>query len=165
MGTDIAQACGAWGAFLWGSRHLKNLFSIFMDWRHAGHMKCAQASFPIFGVKELIFGTKFAQPRILVTVGYLWVDFALAKYDHTITQLEKLSEKRERESTLFHWRLFYLRNPVYTSSRWREEEKLLRGLSQPPFRVAHSRTCGCFLQSNGNGFDLRYHKSAPRSVL
>jgi hypothetical protein len=92
----------------------------------------------------------------------------LEKYDHTITQLEKFSDKREwkRESTLFHAQLVIL--PLQSRLHlfeWTEEEKLLRGLSQSPFGVTHSRTCGCFLQSNRNGFDLRYHKSAPRSVL
>jgi hypothetical protein len=68
-----------------------------MDWHHAGHMKCAQASFAIFGVKELIFGTE------LPSLGY-WLLLVISemishleKYDHTITQLKKLSEKRERE--------------------------------------------------------------------
>jgi hypothetical protein len=61
-------------------------------------MKCAQASFSISGLKELIIGTE------LSSFGY-WLLLVISEsishlknYDHTITKLKKLSKMRESES-------------------------------------------------------------------
>lgn len=142
----------------------QNLFSFSWADRHTGHHEVVLKQLSQFlgsrdlsSVKNLL---SFGDWLLLVISELI---SHLGKYDHTTTQLETLSE--ERESELFHWLLLFLRNPIYTSPRWREEGKLLRGLSQFPFGVAHSGTCVCFLQSNRNGLDLGYHKNASWSVL